>query len=437
MLRSLSQVDPLACRQPVPLTWLCWTVWRGAVPNLTKGCWAFAVYLASATLPLVAWAQELPDSSVEVVMIDGSVRRVQLRSIGPEFGLEAVDGQKIPVDDIRELRTNQPQLGDDPTTLTVLLRGDGVLYARSITSRDGLLTIATDLAELKYALLDIQGIRLPTNEGEAEWQAMLREPSKEEDRLLVSTSRGPRVVSGLIEAIDPQGVQIVFEDAERRVTMDKILAMVPAVLDESAEPKFQIRLVDRSVMVADAIEYRDEKWAFRRRQETTEFPRELVASLRVRSDRVLYLSDLSPVIDEVQTVIAPPASNRRDTSVMGSPLVLVVPSEAGPASGVPRVFAKGWGVRSRSRLVFEIPAGYNQLRGWVGIDTATAGQGSCEAFVFVDGIQVGSWPLDGRQVAREVLIPFNGGRRLELLVEPGPQLDLSDWVNWADLRLIK
>jgi hypothetical protein len=57
--------------------------------------------------------------------------------------------------------------------------------------------------------------------------------------------------------------------------------------------------------------------------------------------------------------------------------------------------------------------------------------------VLIDGIQVGSWSLEGSGTAQEISLPVNGGRRLELLVEPGPQLDLSDWVNWADLQLIK
>jgi hypothetical protein len=122
---------------------------------------------------------------------------------------------------------------------------------------------------------------------------------------------------------------------------------------------------------------------------------------------------------------------------MGSPLTLLMPKEAAIGGGGPRVFAKGWGVRARSRLVFEIPAGFRELRGWVGIDTATNGQGTCQAVVLIDGIQVGSWSLEGSGTAQEISLPVNGGRRLELLVEPGPQLDLSDWVNWADLQLIK
>jgi hypothetical protein len=404
---------------------------------MVVGVMAWSLGLTGPMVGPGTWGQESSETRVDVVMLDGSVRVGQLQSITGAAGLDSVDGRVVPLDDIRELRTPQRLLGDDPTTITVMLRGQGVLHARSLSVKEGVATIETDLAQLTYALLDIRGIRLPNQEGEAEWQTMLAEPSQEEDRLLVTTSRGPRIVAGLIESIDPAGVQIVFEDASRRVTMDKILAIAPAVLGDSAEPKFQIRLVDRSVLVADDIEYQDQKWTFRRNAHLLSFPSELVVSFRVRSDRVFELSELTPVIDTVQTIIAPDAVNRRDTSVMGSPLTLLMPKEAAIGGGGPRVFAKGWGVRARSRVVFEIPAGFRELRGWVGIDTATNGQGTCQAVVLIDGIQVGSWSLEGSGTAQEISLPVNGGRRLELLVEPGPQLDLSDWVNWADLQLIK
>jgi hypothetical protein len=150
-------------------------------------------------------------------------------------------------------------------------------------------------------------------------------------------------------------------------------------------------------------------------------------------------------LDEVQTIIAPTARNRIDANVVGQPLALRLPI-APPATAATvgttsdrevRVFSKGWGTRSRSRLVFDLPPDFNRLRGWVGIDNSTQGRGNCLAVVLVDDIQVFSQSLRGDNVAVPLDIAIQGGRRLELRVETGEELDLADWVNWADLRLLK
>jgi hypothetical protein len=246
-------------------------------------------------------------------------------------------------------------------------------------------------------------------------------------------------VAGLLEGMDSEAVRIVFEDEERRVTWDKILGIVPAALEESANPKFTVQLVDRSVLIADSIRVENGMWQLAWKGEELSIPADMLVSLRVRSDRVLYLSDLDPVVDEVQTIIAPAAEQRRNANVFGQPLALRLPAPARKDNSVAELqtFLRGWGTRSRGRLVFELPSGFERLRGWVGIDPSANGQGVCQAVVLVDGIQLFSHELSGRQPGVALDIPVTGGRRLELLVEPGPQLDLSDWVNWADIRLQK
>lgn len=239
--------------------------------------------------------------------------------------------------------------------------------------------------------------------------------------------------------MDSEVVRIVFEGEERRVAWDKVLGIVPAAIDRNNEPKFTLSLVDRSVLIADSVQIANGLWQIGWKGQDTIFAPEMLVSLRVRSDRVLFLSDLNPVVDEVQTMIAPPAIQRRDANIFGQPITLRVPASGGSNDSATnfQTFAKGWGTRSRGQLVFEIPPGFQRLRGWVGIDLIANGQGVCQATVLVDGIQVFSQEIHGREAAVALDVSVASGRRLELLVEPGPQLDLSDWVNWADVRLLK
>ena len=401
-------------------------------------CIVVTFMLGSRTSVCSAQDERQTEPSLTVVRIDGTSVRLSPSDVQAD-ALRLADGTPFSWDEVLEITTANRLLGDDPTATVVRLRGGGVLQARGLSASDGVVTLTTDLADIKYPLLDIQSIRFAKSEGQAEWETLLNERSLEEDRLLVSTSRGPRVVAGLLEGMDAEGVRIVFEGAERRVTWDKILGIIPATLEKGSEPKFTVQLVDRSILIADSIRFADGAWQFGWGSQLCTLAPEFVVSMRVRSDRVLYLSDLNPVVDEVQTMVAPPAVQRRDANVFGQTMTLRLPAAVGAklATGGVQSFLKGWGTRSRGRLVFDLPPGFERLQGWVGLDTTTNSQGICQATVLLDGIQVFSQELDGRQSAVVLDVSVAGGRRLELLVEPGPQLDLSDWVNWADVRLLK
>lgn len=427
-------LDRMFCRLPSRVLWhLSWI-------------WIALVGFNSAKLQ--AQASDTQEPILNVARLDGQTDKVPLSAFR-ETGFHASDGTAVSWDEIDEVNTTQQLLGDDTSAIVVQLRGGGNLQARSLTASDGLVTMTTDLAELKYPLLDIKSVRFPKPEGNAEWLALLAERSTEADRLLVTTSRGLRTVSGLLEGMNEEGVKIVFEDEERSVTWDKILGIIPAELEKSDEPKFMLHMVDRSVLIADSVSVDNRLWSIGWKGEKFSLANEVLVSLRVRSNRVLHLSDLNPVVDEVRTIIAPPANQRRNANIFGQPLSLRLPTAdtgnemdtsqpntAGQGSAL-RTFTRGWGTRSRGRLVFELPEGFERLRGWVGIDAESKGQGLCQAVVLLDGIQVFSQELSGQQQAIELNVPIAGGRRLELLVEPGAQLDLSDWVNWADVRLQK
>ena len=389
--------------------------------------------------------------AAEVTLLDGTVRSGELTLVSESQGIEWGDGQRTDLDAVREMRLKAALLGDDPSVVPIYLTGRGLLMAREIELADGQLRVNTDLGEVQMPLVDVRGIRLSRESGQAEWEQLLAEPSKEEDRLLVTTSRGPRVVSGLLEGFDAEGASLLFEDQVRRVGRDKILAVVPAALGGDVKPRYYVHLIDRSIAIADRLSLSEGQWVLGWKQSQTEFPAEMVNMISVQSDRVLYLSDLEPLSSEVQAMVGPALPSQRDLAVTGSPLTLRIPADSiGPgkdggvalgggreAVGDVKTFRRGCGMRARSRLEFEVPAGYAQLLGWVGVDQSTRGRGICDVRVLADGITVFSGQVAGNTSALPINLDLNGARRLELLVEPGPQLDLSDWVDWADSRLLK
>lgn len=372
---------------------------------------------------------------VDAIRLDGTNQRFTIQSIDEQGQVTFDDGSKTPLDDFRELRTKSSLLGDDPTTTIVNLRSGGVLNAREITMDDGRLKFATDLADISYPITDVTAIIFQRGTAEPELQTMLDQPTGETDRLLVTTSKGPRTVAGLLETVSKTEITINYEDQSRKVNLDKIIAMVLANLDSQQQTKYLITTIDRSRMIADGLVADDGKWTIGWGKQKTTLPMEQIVRIEVKSDRVLYVSDLEAELDQLETILAPKQVNQRDKNVVGSTLRLPI---ASPTNEVAvRSFEKGLGTHSRSRLIYNLPTEYTKLNGYVGIDEATGGNGDCRCSILLDGIQVFSADVKGGQPAFPFSLDLQSATRLELLVEPGPMLDLSDWVNWADIRLLK
>ena len=95
---------------------------------------------------------------------------------------------------------------------------------------------------------------------------------------------------------------------------------------------------------------------------------------------------------------------------------------------------RGWGVHSRSELVFAIETvPGRRFVALVGIDDETKGRGDAEARVLLDGKEVWkSGPLKPGAPPEEVSIPLETTRQLTLVADFGPDGDDSgDHVDWG------
>ncbi|MBL8855413.1 MAG: hypothetical protein JNK57_15710, partial [Planctomycetaceae bacterium] len=129
--------------------------WR----NMVKAFTVFVLLIWFAP-SAVSGAQETssPDGMLEVSRINGTKFRIPPTGVSAA-GVQPTDGPEISWEEINELTTKNALLGDDPTATVVRLRGNGVLQVRSLTAADGLVSMSTDLAEIRYPLLDIHSIR--------------------------------------------------------------------------------------------------------------------------------------------------------------------------------------------------------------------------------------------------------------------------------------
>jgi hypothetical protein len=155
-------------------------------------------------------------------------------------------------------------------------------------------------------------------------------------------------------------------------------------------------------------------------------PWDSVSRVEVRSDRLVYLSDLTPIEVEEEPVVAFPRAWKRDKSVGGRPLRLNA-----------RTFTKGIGVQPRSRLVFRTGGEFQRMTATIGLDAETAGRGDCLFIVLGDGKELFRKRVKGTDPPSDLRVDIQGVRQVTLLVEPGEDLDLGDHADWCDACFIR
>lgn len=369
----------------------------------------------------------------DITLLDGSQVQATVTSVS-DGQVVAEDGNTWALDGLRHIKLPNALLGSDPSTTRVQLRHGGVLFARDLSMENGVTSLETDVCNIQYDLFDLSCIYFREREAAQELESLLKDPSSETDRLLVNTSQGPRTVSGLVQSVSSDAVKIEYQGQLRSIDREKIIAMVPAQLDSGSSPIAIVTCIDRSRLLADTLTMTEGNWEVRWGNRATTLDASSIAQIEIRSDREVYVSDLDWELAEVQTSLAPSRSIQRDLNVLAQPMTLKV---AGPEGSRIQTFAKGIGTQSRSRIAVRVPEGSQRLTGWVGIDVSANGHGDCICSILVDGIQVLNQQTSGREGATAIDLNLENAQQVEFLVEPGAELDLSDWVNWADLRFLK
>ena len=248
----------------------------------------------------------------------------------------------------------------------------------------------------------------------------------------VLVTRGPedaKSLRGRLETLDAESGSFAFGDRPRTFQTDKIFGIVFAA-GASKNPTWPltVELSDGSV-VSGSLERAD---AESLRVATSVGPVvEMkigdVSSLRVRSPRVVYLSDLTPAAERTEGMLHRPWPVRRDRNVSAKPLSI---------GG--RVFDKGLGVHSRTELDYQIGGAYESLVATIGIDDAVRPAGSVIFRVVGDGkVLFDSGILTGKEPPRDVKVDVTGVKMLTLVVDYGDGLDLSDHADWGGIRLLK
>ena len=259
--------------------------------------------------------------------------------------------------------------------------------------------------------------------------------------MIVSTADSLARVSGFLESLDAEKLQLNYKGSSRPIKREKVTAII--IADTDLDPPQGIKanalFVDGSFIKGALVKLDDQSITMELSgKQQIKIASEFLYRIEVLSDSIAYLSSLEPVeaVQQPQFVVARPW--QRNSSIAGNPLRLKVASEdSGTATSPLKTFSNGIGTSSFSRLVFENTNDFSRMMVTAGIDAETEGRGDCVMRIEGDGIALWSKRIRGDDTAVDVDVDISGIKQIALIVDPGEQFDLADHADWADARFLK
>ena len=402
------------------------------------------MFPTSERVPVLVWmivisgiAAPLRAATVQALRVDGTTVQGEWAgcSDATSVSIRTADGmQKITFDDLARVNfasTAKPSEG----AIVFHLADGGRLYGELVGDAPEAVVTRTVLGDAVPIAFDrlaaIQFVRGGDTFARAEelFESALKERLPAQDVLITRGPEDTKSLRGRLETLDAESGSFAFGDKPRTFQTDKIFGIVFATgANKQSIFPVTIELSNGSV-VSGAVERADAESvkAATSVGPIVEMKVGEVMSLRVRSPRVVYLSDLTPTAERMEGMLHRPWPVRKDRSVSAAPL-----SMAG------RVFDRGLGVHSKTELDYAVGGAYESLVATIGIDDAVRPSGSVVFRILGDGKDLfDSGVLTGQHPPRDVKVDVKGVNTLTLIVDYGDGLDLSDHADWGGVRLLK
>jgi len=378
-----------------------------------------------------------------LVLLDGETRGVTIEAIDTE-GNVRLRGEEhaVPLAGLRRIERPSPDSGatpkeDKPPSVTLELAGGGRIRATNVSLADELCRATWTYGELRLSIEYLRGVRFDPEPDRAFDEAISAET--DDDIFLIKVDNRIEPVRGFVESIDAEDVTFEFRGETRTMPRASLHGVVLANFGEQpdltgkclvalrsdpsrfGERESPERLWGRVQSLSDG----ELKLEIAQGQAVA-LPWDRVLRLTVRSDRLVFLSDLKPVRAAHTPVLLLPKDWRRDRSVGGQTL-----SVGG------RQFERGLGVAARTVLVYRADGKFDRFSAYIGLDDETQGRGNCVFVVRGDGRELAREKMSGGEKPRKLDVDIRGVEEVELIVEPGKDYDLADHADWCDACFLR
>ncbi len=267
---------------------------------------------------------------------------------------------------------------------------------------------------------------------EETWQKLCARELKRD--LLVIKKKGDVVVldhlEGLVGEIDEKQIKFLLDGQQIPLQREKIFGVIYARRTAEQEKP----LCEALLHGGGRLQIKRLVWEAGRFTATlsagsqVEFPAAVLEELDFSLGKVRYLSQMKPREVKYTPFFDIVFKYRRDRNLDGGPLRLGK-----------RTFSRGLCIHSRTFLRYRINTDYRRFKAVMGIDYAVAriGRGDVHVVISGDGRTLLETDVRGGDESREIDLDVSDVRDLEILVDFGGDLDISDHLDLADARVTK
>ena len=311
-----------------------------------------------------------------------------------------------------------------------VFRGD-LMPVRQARRRTLRVEISEDIA-VSVPFEAVAAVRTaPTEAAEMEHEFRQRLAARRSGRdvMIIAKDGKPVVVPGSLERLTPEGWEFRFGSRTRSAGLDEVYGFIlgappvapkrlPATVLMNNGNRFTAR-----VLWADGSGIEMDGGLLGRLR----MPWRSIRRLDLRSRRIVYVSDLSPIRTRQRSMLGLSWPPQRDKNVTRGPIRLAN-----------RTYAKGLGVHAYTALSYKLDGEYERFSAVVGVDDAVAPDGCVVFRVRADGeVLKESDTLRGGDAPEALSVDVLGVKVLTLECDLAEDLDLSDHADWANAILIR
>lgn len=399
----------------------------------------------------------VPDASAEAQTLRGDVVRGALVELNERQMIVSTPEKKvtIPTSDLQQIRLGAIKPAAKPPAAWVELVDGSELLASDFAIKAGeSRVVLVGGGEVKLSARALRSVRFQEQSPAlaAEWSKIRLRPAASDLAVLRKKERLD-FLEGVLQEIDGIAAMFRMDDEVIRISRAKLEGLVFFPPQEKpAAPAALVVGNDGMRFQAQAFSLTDQGLKL-----STPSGLQLVrplaslASLDFAAGKIVYLSDLEPQLaqwtpyfsggklSEPLSKLFRPRRNQAllygETAGDDGALQLRFAGE----NGVPtiRSFAKGLALHSSSRVVFDLTEEFRHLKAIAGIDARLGQQGNVRLRIEGDGRELFSASISGNDPPRPIDVELKGVKQLVLTVDFGEQLDVGDYLNLCDARLVR
>jgi hypothetical protein len=337
-----------------------------------------------------------------------------------------------------------PEVAFANTTQLKFVNGDLIVGTRKASADGKIAVTSKSLGELKFGINTIFSYycadNLPNEKRQLTWNKLIELDSRAEDDDIVFLTNSDQV-TGVLDTVGEK--EVIVKNAETNEAFPPFPweQVCGFTLAKSQGKKFQP--VDKFmavVLCADGTKvsgFIKEIAGGKMKLEfepgiivepnVCEIAMDQVVKISFKNGRIVYLSDLTPAKVEETPFFGLSFPFKKDKSVVGGR----------PLTVRGKVYAKGFGVHSKSVMTFNLEKKYDRFICVAGLDDEANGQGNVIFRITVDGQKVFEKEATGKSDPIPVEIDVKGKDAIILEVDFGKDMHVMDRFDWADALLIK